>query len=686
MTDRSVYSVARSLASTGARNVARSVSRTVVVSTLCVLVMVSGMSANTNPLLPAARKTLRYGLFANVQANIHTAAFQELPGFPSCCDEYKSGFGLRGDVGLHIAVPLTSSSWFGLRADFSSCGATLSREENVPINVFPADSVHEGIIEHTIAASMAVVGFEPIIIYQPAALSLWAGPRISYALNNSFHQREEILQPDEAVFNDTRQKVRNEQAGPIPTFLPLQIGLTVGIGYYIPLRKDKTLLLQPQLSFVYNFTSLLENQNWHAHALRLGAALTFWPASAENPIEVDTTTSPAPLAPSQLAASLSIVRADAPEQPFQNMRIVVDETIATRMHPLLQYVFFDRNSAIIPSRYVARGKKGSGSFTPERLPDTNAIDVYRNILDIVGYRMQKNASITITLTGTLSSEEPKQTALAAERAEAVRQYLLNTWDIAPSRIAVEARGEPEVRSSLREAEGIEENQRVEIVANDVSLFDPVVLQDTIRTVTPPSVVLIPRANHDTVNKWNIDITQGNDVFKNFSGSGSIPPRILWDVREDATRLLDTTKRLLVRLDVNCDGERSTVVTDIKTDVISLRRKRIERRGMYAYDRYDLILFEFDKSSFSPAHTRALEIVRERIANTAVVTISGYTDRIGDEEHNYQLSCDRANAVYAALGKRGEVRCMGEAPEHNVSTPEGRFYSRMVRVEVSTPAE
>lgn len=87
----------------------------------------------------------------------------------------------------------------------------------------------------------------------------------------------------------------------------------------------------------------------------------------------------------------------------------------------------------------------------------------------------------------------------------------------------------------------------------------------------------------------------------------------------------------------------------------------------------------------------MAFIRERLAPGATVRIDGYTDHVGLEEHNIQLSSARAASVRRALGadipeERIEIRANGESDLFDNSLPEGRYYCRTVHITVETPAQ
>ena len=107
-------------------------------------------------------------------------------------------------------------------------------------------------------------------------------------------------------------------------------------------------------------------------------------------------------------------------------------------------------------------------------------------------------------------------------------------------------------------------------------------------------------------------------------------------------------------------------------------------------KFNLVLFDFDKYNISDED---MLIIKQKIPPVlnfkSKVTIYGYCDRIGTEEHNQLLSENRANAVEDAL--QSSVKCtyethgMGKTVElFDNNIPVGRQLSRAVQVIVETP--
>jgi OOP family OmpA-OmpF porin len=107
------------------------------------------------------------------------------------------------------------------------------------------------------------------------------------------------------------------------------------------------------------------------------------------------------------------------------------------------------------------------------------------------------------------------------------------------------------------------------------------------------------------------------------------------------------------------------------------------------------LFDFDKANLKPAGKEAIHGIDEEIKSSEAkvidINVVGYTDSVGTEEYNQELSVRRANAVKDYMVSEGvdpgiiDVKGMGEAdPVASNSTAEGRAENR--RVEISVAVE
>ena len=114
--------------------------------------------------------------------------------------------------------------------------------------------------------------------------------------------------------------------------------------------------------------------------------------------------------------------------------IPVEVPVITKIRetfPLRNYIFFTKGSTEIPERYVSLTKAQVVDFKEDRLEEFTSkhpagrsarqMNVYYNVINILGNRMYKFPDATITLVG--SSENGSKDAQAM--AESVKSYLVN---------------------------------------------------------------------------------------------------------------------------------------------------------------------------------------------------------------------------------------------------------------------
>jgi outer membrane protein OmpA-like peptidoglycan-associated protein len=101
--------------------------------------------------------------------------------------------------------------------------------------------------------------------------------------------------------------------------------------------------------------------------------------------------------------------------------------------------------------------------------------------------------------------------------------------------------------------------------------------------------------------------------------------------------------------------------------------------------FNLILFGYNIANIPPIAELTLNMVKENIdKDSEVLMIEGYSDVIGDESYNLELSKQRALRVAKELNVSSDKAIgMGKVKNtiYNNEYPEGRFYSRSVIVQI-----
>lgn len=654
----------------------------------------------------AQDRPLEFGLMGGLGLVAHDASFSKLGTFPSCCPEFTGGSGTGAVLGGYAAFSLSENLRIHTRLLSSSEPAIMTDDERTVVaDLRNGASVVDALFRHELSASIATIGLEPLISWQPlSSLELLFGPRIAFTTTASFTQRETLIEPADygAYLGDDRIWVDN--SGLIPDAQTVRIGIVVAARYSLPMNADSTLVLVPEASYVYDLSGIAANVAWKSHQLRLTAGVGWRPRREQEPdvepvppsttevqqiVEVPADRKP-PLAGSIRGVA---VQANGSEEALLEIR--VEETVAKELRPLLPFIYFGVGDARIPDRYRRRSRDQAAGFREDQLYADSTLGIYHDILNIVGRRMQNRPNATITLTGTVSSTpQDNGQDLAKRRADAVKEYLVSTWGIAASRVNTVARGSlPELPTRASDPGDVElaheENRRVEIACSDPSVLAPVLTTDTLRVSNPPSVRFwTQNLTSSKLSSWNVSARQSGVGLYSSSGSGDLPPSHLWNIAADRgkTPLAEEPIEYQLRLE---DDRGSVFVTPpvaIPVRQLTISRKKIERVGDREIERFSLILFDFDESSIKGQNASIVSIIASRTQAATSVTITGSTDVIGSEVYNGQLARSRATETAKALGLTSTARIVstGEQGPYTMSLPEGRAYSRTVVVTVETP--
>jgi len=370
--------------------------------------------------------------------------------------------------------------------------------------------------------------------------------------------------------------------------------------------------------------------------------------------------------------------------------------------PLRNSVFFNEGSAAIPARYTMLSPAQATTFKEDQLQNvapantagrsSRQLNVYYNILNILGDRLRSNAGTTITLTGASAGGPADGKALA----ESVKQYLLNGYGIESSRIATVGRTKPVIPSE--QPGGTKEldllragDRRVDITSNSPELLMEVgggmmkpIQIAAVQTDPLDSHVVINVSNAQSVfNSWAVDITDSRGVMQHYGpyiqNQASIPGAAILGSNPEGNYKVVMT------------GQTKTGTTITKESTVRLvRQDEAPEKGL----RYS-ILYDFDKSNSTAAYDSFLsKTVAGVITDGATVIIHGHTDAIGQDEYNLKLSQERAKDVQTilerALLKNGksnvkfETLGFGEDASHQPfdnDLPEQRFYNRTVIIDI-----
>ena len=535
--------------------------------------------------------------------------------------------------------------------------------------------------------NISYITVEPSLRLAPfkSNLFLFAGPRVAFNMDKSFTYQLGInpAYPNQAP----TPEVKGDLSDMNKTIVSMQVGL----GFDIPLssQTSKTqFVLSPFASFHPYFGQNPRSiETLNITTIRAGVALKFGQGRLASTPE-----------------DKAVVVAD-PEVQF-SVNAPANEPTKRRVRevfPLRNYVFFNAGSSEIPSRYKLLKKEEVKDFREDQLEMVTPINqsgrserqmiVYYNVINILGDRMIKNPSTTVTLVGS-SEQGPKD---GKAMAESVKLYLVNIFGIKESRITTKGQSKPNIPSEqpggtleldlLREGD-----RRVSIESSS-----PILLQefrsgaDAKSSVVPLQeapmesyVVFDVKGANEAFSAWSVQLTDETGKAQTFG------PYTQESVSLSTKSILGNKTEGDYKVILTGQTKSGKVVTKETTAHIVLWEPAKTVEG----ERYS-VLYEFNESKAIPMYDKYLtEVVAPKIPANGTVIIHGHTDIIGADAHNLDLSQARANDVRGilerALAKSGrtdvkfDVSGYGEDQNQspfNNKFPEERFYNRTVIIDI-----
>ncbi|HET8829701.1 MAG TPA: OmpA family protein, partial [Pelobium sp.] len=321
------------------------------------------------------------------------------------------------------------------------------------------------------------------------------------------------------------------------------------------------------------------------------------------------------------------------------------------------------------------------------------LTAYHHILNILGDRMRNNPSTKISLTGSSAngSNEGKQFATV------VQQYLVNTFGIEASRIAVQGRVKPLIPSEkpggtkelalLREGD-----RRVDITSTSPEMLmavgggimKPIQINSTQTNPLDNQIVFNVDSADTKLKSWNLEITDERGTTQKYGPFYNNQESIT------GTSVLGNNPTGTYKVVMLAETKEGLPIRKESKVLLTRPQETVDKAYRYS------ILFDFDQSDAIELYKKFLtDVVAPKITSGSSVMTHGYTDVIGEEEYNLKLSNERAieaqeilkNAVAANGVSNVKFECagFGEDPsrtpfENNL--PEERFYNRTVIIDIT----
>ncbi len=666
---------------------------------ITIFVLFSGLkTTQAQHNLDPEKQYATFGLLGGVNFLNHSSNLPLIPGSPDC-GTFQNGdnigyyFGLSG--GYVIINNLLSVD---IRLSYDYRPADFKEPSSFYVIFDPeSDSYTMLEIDNFNSSSLTYLNFDIGVKVLPLA-SFPMFLRASFDAGNplfgaDYVATQRVVSPESALF-PSGKKERNIAEGEFNT-AGTAMGVSLTFGFEFELQEN--FYIAPELSYRYGLNSVLSDYDWKTNIIRAGLT-AFWAIPvAEKTKKVEPEIEIPEPEEEEIIITQKPVEKKIVEPPkdliksFSIGDLNLTETIVTQTYPLLLYLFFDEKSDELPAKYKSR--LAANEFDEHNLP-TNTLDIYYKVLDIIGKRMNNNHDAKITITGTSDGKEledvTERLALAERRANAVKNYLVNKWNITPDRIKIKTQDKPDLPTSEAYAEGFEENRRVEISSDSPEILAPVIHSKFFEYSTTQEILSANvELNDSNVTSWTLSFTDDNDneIYK-MTGSGApqkqIPLQVNQILVEEAGKAIKSNYKIRTALTVeNQNGKK-----DKKQDELNINLSK----NQFEVGRLNLIVFDFDKYDISSLNKKLIvDFVKTSIKENSIVKIRGGTDRLGERDYNKKLSRDRANAVKNYLLKINpdinisEVEGTGdEHLQYDNNLPEGRFYCRTVMIEIKTP--
>lgn len=624
------------------------------------------------------QKPFYIGLGGAVNFNTHSLDIPVYRG-SEFCGVFKEGDGVKPSFhGLVEWQPSNWPIWLSPRLTFNNFGGEIAAPavDNARVRNPIDSSLVPATREHRLTANLPALALDAYAKYKFGEIAyIFGGPNLSFLLSPGADQEEVINSPSGAFFDETGTNTRSTNDGEIPNVSSFQAHFSIGAGADVKLAQQW--YLSPEVSYSIPLTNIRSDVPWKVSQLRGGVTIKFNITPEPKPASI--------VVQNGISGSVQLLglerAANGSLREFESPIIRVEEFVSRDAHPVLNSVFFDKNTGTIPTRYVRRG-----TLDTNTMRGSNALQVNHHMLDIVGYRLQTQPAQVLTIKGIQTSdEEAINPRLASDRANAVANYFMSQWSIDPSRFKMSS----ETRPVSTDPQLAEEQQKVELVSSDPSLFDPFMIQTITRTMNPPGLRVRSTLTSDApIERSDIAVTQRGG----FTLSSPQVEQYDWFASNER-ELPSTEEPLVATLSASAGNVQFSTTDSSRVEQITIRKKRAERIADLEIERYNLITFEFDKATLDARADHVMDLISAEATNRDTIEVAGYTDLIGEPAYNDRLATERAKSVETAL--RSELRSSapsatiasrgeGEVDLYDNSLPEGRQLSRTVRITIKRP--
>jgi outer membrane protein OmpA-like peptidoglycan-associated protein len=607
--------------------------------------------------------------------NGYNANFQSFEGAVDC-GIFETGNGLGWSGALFLEKYIGNDFLVGLGVAYTDRSGELTVENRFPSRDLSTNQIVTITTENFITSSLSYIEFQPEfrwialdkLINGP--LRTLAALRFYIPMTKNFEQKERIVSPDNAVFinaGDVRTQQRDISGGEMTSISGFGMGLTFGVENMLKIS-DKNFLTQ-QLAFDYNFGNVTNDAEWSIWAVRFEVGLRFSVFNAEEeeieyiPIEVEE------------EPEVEIIVEEKPEPPtldlaitsVRDMKLNVGEELLATI-PIVNAVFFDRNSSEIPDFYSTKALQDDNFFRGD------PVENHKFIIPKIAYLMKKNPDATIIIESATSGaeNEPEGLKLANQRASEIKKAFLDLG-IAESKIKIQARLAPIYLSNQEFPEGVIENQRADILLINAPLQEFV----DIRTYSEL------QGNIDVdVDFENLPPTDNVSIFNDVADTIFAAPRTgKYEIK--VKQRVDVENQSVLPINTTA---RAGKLSKTETSEVDLSSLPVENKEL-TLDNFEAVLrFNYNSNDLSYDTKILLKQLTEKLPSGATIYIIGSTDILGTTERNIELANERAasteNYLKSVAGNKFTITTsIATTDKFSDETPQGRFLNRSIKIRV-----
>ncbi len=561
--------------------------------------------------------------------DFNSSYFLTLPGCVTCYKydsvsfDKASGLGYSIWAGLNKKLPnilKSSETRMTLNVNYTNFSANYA-QSTVIGNFIDGDKIDEIWSETTLNTNIhtvllhSILAINPFKIKYPNPIFLGLGFKTGLLLSGNFDKMEQLLSPDAAYF-ENGTKTRAQYDGNIQDLSPFFFALSANAS--INLLNLGHFNLSSEISFDYALTNFVRFQDnseyWKASALNLGLNLAYnIPKSA--PVM------PAPPVIPQLpklplpevgALNLIVDIADEKNQKLQNnenifIKVDLIETIHTENY--LPIIFFELNSDKIKDgnsreliKYLSNQDKininiGLAFHEDEKLAESRQLAVIN--------WLSANNIATENISFTHQKADKKQRYSQIEEEKAFAQFLKNGKIIQII------------------------NEKKDTVIEKIDSKQLIVNSQVTATAIP------------YVYSSELKINEEQKAT-------SSDEKSVFDINKDVLDWqsnLDNKKIILNCKLIDAEQKQANQIFNFTViPQITIKKFINSNQSNYYVNEYVIGFFNFDEANIFAVDTNAINAVIESLRQGSDVELIGYTDNLGTNQYNSNLSIERAKSA------------------------------------------